>query len=150
LQRIASTLLPLGIAGEELSDIASGWSEVASVQPGEEAAALAEHGRLRGARLFKLAAKLLDAGPSPDGLASGGSGWALVDLAARDQPALTAEALARARIDLASNSKWPRPLRPLGMLAMLARSDAERGLARRLQGSPRRMARMVTHYLTGR
>ena len=43
----------------------------------------------------------------------------------------------------------PKPLRPLGMLAVLARRDAGRGLPLERPGSPARVLRAVRHRLTG-
>ena len=64
------------------------------------------------------------------------------------------QAEARAALAAASrhveHSQWPRPLRPLGMLAALARRDLARGPDRRERpGAPARMIRMLRHRLTG-
>ena len=70
-----------------------------------------------------------------------GEGWALADLARHsgdDEEGRAALAAARDR--LAGDQSWPSALRPLGMLAMLARRDVERGPGLfEPQGSPGRM-----------
>ena len=102
----------------------------------------------RGGLLFGFTARLLGEPGVP--VAQAGALWALADLARRSaRPADAGAALeaAAARLD---RRRWPRPLRPLGMLAVLARRDVERGAARREeQGAPARMLRMLRHRLTG-
>lgn len=128
LQAAAAELLPCGIRGVELAELADAWAEI------EEA-----DGAGRGAILFALSARLLG-GEADEKVRSAGEGWARVDLARRRGES-SAEWLVPSGV-------WPRRLRPLGMLAVLARADARRGFGR--PGSPRRMARMLGHWLTGR
>ncbi len=148
LQAVADHLLPAGISGAELAELEAGWSVLLTPEPlgpGE----LDAHATARGGHLFRLSARLLGQGDS--GVESAGEAWALLDLARHSthegdvQAAVTA---ARAR---ELPRLWPRPLRPLGMLAVLAREDARRGPgAWQRPGSPARMLRMLRHRLTGR
>lgn len=146
LQDVAAHLLPRGVAGAELGEIAMGWS--ALLDDGEES--LADHARDRGGRLFAIAARLLTGSESAEA-AVGGEAWALIDVVPvlRPDHAALALALARERSAEVAAYRWPAALRPLGMLAMLARRDATAGTARR-QGSPQRIARMLRHRFTGR
>ncbi len=150
LRAVAHTLLPCGLSGAAIGGVADGWAALLA-SPLDEAA-LGDHAADRGARLFGLAGTLLGA-PSPL-LAPAGAGWALVDLAFNvSDPAVAARALALARLRLEpiASVRWPARLRSLGALAVLAADDAARGPGmRRRQGSPRRVARMVRHRLTGR
>ena len=149
LRAIAGQLLPCGLAGQVLAGLEHGWSALLDGEIDE--AALDRHAVERGGRLFALAARLL--GGDRAGLAArAGEGWALVDLARHlpDRDA-AARALAAASARFApGDARWPVALRPLGMLARLARRDARRP-ADRLprQGSPRRLAALLGHRLTG-
>ena len=147
LEAVARDLLPAGVTGAELAGLEQGWAMLLSpetLSTGDLSAYAAE----RGGRLFALSARLL-VGDLAD-VAAAGEAWALVDLARRSgqQPE------ARAALDLAAGravpGSWPARLRPLGMLAALARRDAQRGLPLEAQGSPARMLRMLRHRLTGR
>ena len=121
LQALARHVLPAGIGGAELAAMEEGWTLLLAPDPlGPEA--LHHYAETRGGRLFALSARLLGA----------------------DAPGIEA---AGAR---PSEARWPVPLRPLGMLAALARRDAARGLPLEAQGSPARMLRMLRHRLTGR
>lgn len=145
LQALAAHVLP-AVSGAELAGMEEGWAALLS----DEAltrADLEEHAAARGGRLFHYSARLLGDPEFP--AAPGGGLWALADLARHSSD----EAEARAAIALAldqASPRWPRALRPLGMLAALARRDVERyeGTWER-QGSPARMLRMIRHRLTG-
>ncbi|MFS0736270.1 squalene/phytoene synthase family protein [Sphingomonas sp. 1P06PA] len=146
LAEVAATVLVRGIAGSALADLADGWVPLLASPVDDEALAL--HAVERGGRLFALAQTLLgiDDDPAVD---RAGEGWALVDLARRsDDPALASRALAMARQRLAGKRRWRPAERPLGMLAVLAARDAQRGVSR--QGSPGRLARMLWMRLRGR
>ena len=146
LESVARFLLPAGLSGAGLAGMEAGWSVLADPGP-LSANDLDVHARKRGGLLFDFAARLLGAATSD--IAAGGETWALVDLARRSSnPAEAAAALAAARAR-PMPARWPAPLRPLGMLAFLARRDAERGTVER-QGSPQRVLRMLGHRLTGR
>jgi phytoene synthase len=147
LQAIARHILPTGLSGAALAAMEEGW---AILLPKEKllAAGLAAFAALRGGLLFRHSAFLLGA-PEPR-VERAGEMWALTDLArhsADPGDARAALSAARERID---RWRWPRRLRPLGMLAALAGRDAagEAGRFER-QGSPARMARMIRHQLTG-
>ena len=147
LQDVARVLVPAGLAGAELAEMEEGWAALL-VPEAPAADELDLYARARGGRLFALAARLL--GGSEDFAAGGGEVWALADLARHsgaDEEAKSALAAAAKR---SLPQSWPKPLRPLGMLAALARHDAGRGLPLDQPGSPARMVRMLRHRLTGR
>ncbi len=147
LEAVAAHLIPAGIGGAELAAMEEGWTALLPAEP-LRSEDLQLHAEARGGRLFALSARLL--GGEVPGLTEAGGAWALVDLArrsGRDEEARAALDAARGRPAIA---RWPAPLRPLGMLAALARRDAERGLPLELQGSPTRMLRMLGHRFTGR
>jgi len=149
LQAVAAYLLPRGVSGAALSGLEDGWLPLLGDL---DARGLTDHGRERGGRLFHAAASLLGAEASED-LVREGEGWALTDLAFHLSDRALAEralVLARARWDAAPRHRWPRPLRPLGILTALARADASAGFDRpRRQGSPARILRVLWHGLTG-
>lgn len=147
LQAVAAHLLPAGLSGAELAAMEPGWSVLLS-QERLTAPDLETYAQARGGLLFRHSAILLGGGH--EAVAGAGEAWALVDLARHSGDAEDkAAALAAARLH-ARSGRWPARLRPLGMLAALARRDAE---ARRpqweVQGAPGRMLRMLRHRLTG-
>ena len=148
LQGAARHLLPAGLGGAELAAMEEGWA----VLPGPEPLTPDEldlYARSRGGLLFRYSAQLL--GSSPAEVEASGEAWALVDLARRSGEPREAEAAAAAARAREAKRSWPAPLRPLGMLALLARRDAERGPGRwERPGAPRRMLRMMRHRITGR
>lgn len=152
LLAISEHLIPAGIASEELGRLADGWEHLLGLeplQPTEIQAYAAE----RGGRLFALSAALLDPGDRA-AVTNAGEAWALLDLARHSSDAAEiALALDAGRSRLASlqGHRWPVPLRPLGMLSVLAQRDADKGLSPfEVQGAPGRMMRMIRHRLTGR
>jgi phytoene synthase len=147
LDAVARHLLPAGVSGADLAAMEEGWAVLLSAGPlsSEELDLYAE---LRGGRLFEYSARLLDPEARPP--AAAGQCWALADLARRSGNPTEAKAALRAARDLGWSERWPPLLRPLGMLATLARRDARRGLPLEGQGSPARMLRMLGHRLTGR
>jgi 15-cis-phytoene synthase len=148
LQALARHVLPTGVTGTELGAMEEGWAHLASADPLGEAGLLG-YAAGRGGRLFRLSARLLG-GEGGEEVGRAGEGWALVDLARRSAGSAEADAaLAAARARLGAG-RWPRRLRPLGMLAALARRDAEPGRPRwEAPGSPGRMLRLLRHRLTG-
>jgi 15-cis-phytoene synthase len=146
LEGVARHLLPAGIAGAELAAMEAGWEAIAD--PGRlPREALDSYAEARGATLFRLCARLL--GGADFDLAAAGELWALADLARRSaDPADRAAALDSARGRHGPKS-WPKRLRPLGMLAVLADRDLKRA-SPESQGAPGRMLRMLRHRLTGR
>jgi 15-cis-phytoene synthase len=139
-----------GLPPAELAAMVEGWAVLLD-DPEASGETMAAHARERGGRLFDLAGKAI--GEADPRLAAAGEGWALVDRARHaDTPAKAAAWLAAAREPLATTvGRWPRPLRPLGMLAALAREDVARGAERlRPPGSRGRLLRILAHQLTGR
>jgi 15-cis-phytoene synthase len=148
LQALAAHVLPAGVAGAELAEMETGWSLLLDPDP-MTAETLSDYARARGGRLFALSARLL--GGDPGMAARGGERWALVDLARHSANRLDAEAAIDATREIVVIGRWPVPLRPLGMLAILAARDAEQDLgAMEEPGAPVRMLRMLRHRITGR
>ena len=146
LEGVARHLPSAGLAGAELAELVEGWEAI--VEPGrlpdEE---LDRYASARGARLFRLSARML--GTDLKGLDLAGERWALTDLARHSgDPADRAAALGAARAR-SNPSRWPKSLRPLGMLAVLADRDLKRN-SLEPPGAPGRMLRMLSHRLTGR
>ncbi|WP_076068482.1 squalene/phytoene synthase family protein [Sphingomonas montana] len=146
LQDVAAQLLP-HVRGAELAALAEGWGAIVEGDPDM----LDEYGRGRGGVLFGLAARVL--GGDVGGAAAMGAGWALVDLGwGQRDAAFRAAALDAAERALAEwDGRTPRGLRPLGMLAVLARRDVAAGPdADRRVGSAGRIAMMLRHRMFGR
>jgi phytoene synthase len=146
LQALAAHVVSAGVTGAELATMEEGWDAI--VAPGALAAEdLATYGRMRGGVLFRLSARLLGNEDFP--VEATGARWALVDLARHSSAAAevdAARALARKK---RTDVTWPKRLRPLGMLAVLASRDLEHVSLER-HGSPKRMIRMLLHRMTGR
>jgi phytoene synthase len=149
LLALQAHVLPRGIDGAAMAAMEEGWAALLSdAAPG--GVALGDHAKARGGLLFRYSARLL--GGAGEEAERAGEIWALVDLARRSADAAEAEAaLAAARDRAAPAARWPRPLRPLGMLAALAARDLDPQRARwEAQGAPGRMFRMLRMRLTGR
>jgi len=146
LQAVAGAVLPLGVTGTELSAMEEGWAALLSEAP-LTPDDLGTYAAARGATLFGLSARLLG---GPEGqVGTAGEAWALADLARHSNEADADAALARLRT-LPLPPRLPGRVRPLGMLAALARRDAEPNRPRwEQQGSPGRMGRMLRYRLTG-
>jgi phytoene synthase len=149
LQAAAQWLLPAGITGAELSAMEAGWAVLLSPDP-LGAADLDLYASARGGLLFRYTARLLG-DPSPNSaVETGGGAWALIDLARHSTDSADGEAAILAARAVPP-SRGPARLRPLGMLAALARRDAEPERPHwEAQGSPGRMLRMLSHRLTGK
>jgi phytoene synthase len=148
LHAIAEHLLPAGISGTMLAEMEAGWAALVE-EPKLGPQTRAEYAAARGGPLFRHSAFLL--GHPEARVERAGEGWALVDLARHSSNPLEGEAALAAAGSLLEAWRWPAPLRPLGMLAALARRDAERGSGQwENQGSPARMARMMWHSFSGR
>jgi phytoene synthase len=148
LKGVAGHVLTAGISGAELSEMEAGWAVLLSPDPlGPDDLDL--YAAARGGLLFRHTARLLGEPRLAPAVEAGGRVWALVDLARHSADEADCEAaLASARAALPG--RWPSRLRPLGMLAALARRDCEPGRARwEPQGAPGRMLRMLRHRLTG-
>jgi phytoene synthase len=151
LQAVGRDLVSPGLLrGAELAAMEEGWSCLLTPEP-LTAAEMDAYAAGRGGLLFGHSARLLKAEASAE-LVQAGEAWALVDLARRSSSAPEREAaLQAARARSWPQMRWPSKLRPLGMLAVLARRDAEaRAGGLEKQGSPSRMLRMVRHRLSGR
>jgi len=145
LEALARDVLPWGITGNDLAAMVDGW-EVLLEAPGLDEAALARHAAGRGEVLFALAARLL--GATDERVGRIGEGWALADLSANvSDPAAAARAalLGRRRLSVGAGA-WPRALRSLAAMGLLAGSDLDGGVA----GSPGRVARLLAMRLAGR
>lgn len=151
LQAVASAVLTHGVSGRELSAMVEGWETL--LQPDILGPAeLETYAAGRGGLLFRHSSVLLGATAGGEVLRAGES-WALTDLArhsGNEPDAAAALSAARQRVGL-QPVRWPSRLRPLGMLAVLARRDQERAPGEWEQpGAPPRMLRMLRHRLTGR
>jgi phytoene synthase len=142
LQALATHVLPR-VSGAELAAMEEGWL-LLLCEGALTGAELATYADRRGGLLFAYSARLL--GDTAFPVARAGALWALADLARhsrRDEQTKT--------FPPESQVKWPHRLRPLGMLAVLARRDLERvGLTAEKQGRPVRILRMMRHRLTGK
>ncbi|MFN3725337.1 MAG: squalene/phytoene synthase family protein [Allosphingosinicella sp.] len=147
LESLAREVLPRGVTGVELGDMEPGWAMLPGDQPITRDD-LETYAKTRGGLLFSYTARLL--GSRRDDIAPAGEAWALVDLARHSSEASDVEAALNAARERHLPRRWPKTLRPLGMLAALAERDLKRGPARWEEpGSPPRTARMLRHRITG-
>jgi phytoene synthase len=151
LSAIARDVLPHGISGADLVPLVHGW-EVLLEAEGLDDDALERFAEGRGT-LFQLAGRALGTAPG-DPLTDAGRGWALADLAANLGDAAEA-AVARAKagplLRAAAGVRWSARARALGAMTHLARRDLCLAPGQPPPiGSPRRVARLLWHRLTGR
>lgn len=131
-----------------LQKIVEGWEALLEEPLSEEAILL--HAEARGGTLFALAADACGMAAS-SAVETAGRAWALADVARH----LSDAALARRALALAAEAlveaprRWPPQARSIGMLARLARLDAEGGPLQP-PASRGRVAAMLWHRLTGR
>jgi phytoene synthase len=148
LQGLATDALPAGVSGADLAAMVEGWEVL--LEPDLDATALKRFAEERGGRLFQLLATIVAPGEGDRrGATMAGEGWALADLVPRltDQLASAeARTLAEQRFDAAFSMRWPRRLRPLGTLALVAR--AALATPDRLP-RPALAFRLIRHRLTG-
>jgi phytoene synthase len=147
LEGLAAQLLPAGISGASLSEVEDGWAALLGDEPiaGGE---LDRYAAKRGGLMFRFGGQLL--GETNSTIEAAGEVWALVDLARHSSEPSDVEAALEAARSRALPRRWPKPLRPLGMLAVLAARDLVRGASQWEQpGTPPRTARMLRHRLTG-
>ncbi|WP_380779389.1 squalene/phytoene synthase family protein [Sphingomonas sp. R86520] len=146
LQALHADVLTRGVSGASLAAMVDGWEALLDPAPG--GAAIEQFLTDRGGRLFQIAGQLL--GVDDQRLSSAGAGWALAELA-RSLGDAAGRTMARERgmvfLDLALAGRWPVQGRPLGALALSARFDLRETTPR--SGSPKRVARMALHRLTG-
>jgi len=141
LQALAAHVLPV-VSGAELAAMEEGWLILLSDEA-LGADELARYAALRGGLLFDYGARLLGGADFP--VAQAGEAWALADLARHSRRVEEIKSPASP-----PKMKWPKKLRSLGMLAMLARRDLEHlGQEAERPGSPARMLRMIRHRLSG-
>jgi phytoene synthase len=139
-------VLPSGVSGAMLAKLTDGWE--ALLQPDIDTAAIERFGRDRGQRLFELAAIILSITDTRIGLA--GEGWALADLAQKLSVPSGQDLAKVAAVDAlgrALHGRWPSVARALGALALSARFDMMSEPSP--PGSPKRVARLALHRLTG-
>lgn len=120
LKAVQADALPTGVGGADLASLVDGWEALIAADTLDDDALL-RHADSRGAHLFALAGRMRGA-RSPL-LAPAGRGWALGDLAAHLTQQVVAEramTLAREQWTQAFSKRWGRPLRPIGMLSLLA------------------------------
>ena len=139
LAALHATVLPAGVTGEELTRIVDGWEALV-------AGDVAAFGRERGRALFAAAARVLGAGDP--WLEEAGEGWALAELATTSPDAALARQAHESAAALLTmrRPRVSREGRALAALALGARFDLEG----RAEGSPARVARLLTLRLTGR
>ena len=146
LQAVTTMLISQGIPGASLARIAEGWLALTEDDSTGQAA-IDEHAAERGGTLFAIAGRLC--GVDDDRLDLAGAGWALADRAGHaDDPAVAARLGEAARLRFArlGTSRWPRRLRVLGTLVVLARHDLER---KNRRSRPARLWRALRHRITG-
>lgn len=147
LRAIAAHVLPAGVGGAEIAEMVEGWSVLLDEET-LDAGALRTYAERRGGLLFRHSARLL--GGAHDA-AQAGMRWALVDLARHSTKAGEKAAALDAAARIAPEPAWPRSLRPLAMLSLLGRRDAERHpLPLEEQGAPARLLRLLKYRLVGR
>jgi phytoene synthase len=142
LQALAANVLPT-VRGAELAEMEEAWLILLADGPlGAED--LADYAARRGGLLFRYSARLL--GDSAFAVDHAGALWALADLARHSRRAGEVK-----NSPSESQVKWPAKLRPLGMLAMLAKRDLEKiGGKTEKAGSPARLVRMIRHRISGK
>ena len=126
--------------GAMLAGMVEGWE--ALLDEPLDSAAMERFAAARGGGLFRAAAAVL--GRDDPRLEDAGEGWALADLARHlgdANKAALARALAAPRLAGALRRRWPRRLRALGALVLLAKEGAP--------GSPGRVARLLWHRISG-
>ncbi len=151
LQALAADVLPCGVSGVELAGLVEGWEALADGDPADGTVRDA-HAAGRGGVLFAQAARIVGEGDFA-AVDTAGRGWALADLAQRvgdPAAALSARQDAMATLAMATAARWPRPLRGLGALAHIAAMDVAGDPARPAIATPRRVARLAWHRMTGR
>jgi phytoene synthase len=146
LQALAEQVFPFGVRGRDLAAMEEGWTVLLAEEPLEDEA-LRTYAERRGGVLFRLSARLLG---GPEEVGPAGARWALVDLARHSARPEEAEAALAADSGNEPEPVWPKQLRPLAMLSLLARRDLERARPFEQPGSPARMLRLLGYRLTGR
>jgi 15-cis-phytoene synthase len=137
LQALGTAVLPI-VTGAELARMIEGWEELLEPHTLSDDA-LHRYADVRGATLFRLAARVLGAA---DEIEDAGRGRALADLAAHSREPERPLALAAPLLARATGRWWSRAGRPLGAMAHLA--------AMPHASPPARAVRALWHRMTGR
>jgi 15-cis-phytoene synthase len=143
LQALAQHVVRGDITGRRLARLTLGWEWL--LETPLDLTALRMHAALRG-ELFGLIADLCGERDDPPANRVG-RGWSYADLAGNlgdERLAAAARELAQARLVFARSHRWPRALRAIGAMALIARAD--------LTGTrgARTVGRLAWHRLTGR
>lgn len=138
LQAVAAELLPRGVTGTELAGLEDGWATLLDEQPDMERVGT------RGARLFALAGRLLDA--SAPLLDPAGRLFAYGEAARKG---LAPSSWPMEEMHMLSRHRFPRRLRPLTALARLAARDVKQAPAVEAEATPGRAAALLSHRLFG-
>ncbi len=153
LQGLAGYVLPRGVRGDALADMIDGW-ELLLDGPALEDATLSRFATIRGGGLFRALAGVLVDGRPDDVVASilsaAGECWALDDLGTRLSDATAARRAARLadeRYEAAFDVRWPRALRPLGVLTIVGRA---RRTGNPAPGGPALALRLIRFRITGK
>jgi phytoene synthase len=138
LEAAARELLPRGISGKQLAALEDGWASLVEEVPDFMRVAR------RGQRLFTILARLLKA--SSVDLDADGRLFAGVDAARRGY-----WTLATAKEEKAAPRAYPRAVRPITALAVLAARDVKRGGPPfEVEATPGRAFALLFHRWTGR
>ena len=139
LRTAAAELLPRGIRGADLAELTDGWAAWLDEEPdvGQISAG--------GARLFAIAERLL--GMTDVLTASAGRLYGHVSATKRG---LTVIHWPVDELEQLSKHRFPKRLRPLTALAVLAARDARHGPPLEPEATPGRSWALMRHRLTGR
>jgi|KBSSwiStaDraftv2_1062776.scaffolds.fasta_scaffold70921_2 phytoene synthase len=149
LQAVARELVPRGVSGRELAALESGWLRL--FDPFPWSVQTSEAIWFRGNLLFGLAARIV--GRAEERIQGAGGLWALVDAARHcSDPGSRSVLLDQGRAFARGlrGVRFPGPLRPLSMLAVLAMRDCRKGEPFEREGTPGRAAAMLRHRFSGR
>ena len=142
LRELHAVLPGSGVTGRALAAMIDGWEVLIGAEPDTDA--LVSYAEARGGGLFTAATKILGRDHPP--AREAGKGWALAELTAAG-PFCNASCrdLARAALAAGFAQRWPKTVRPLGVMALLARFDLDH------RAEPLRyFARLFRFRLTGR
>ena len=138
LQGAATELLPRGISGAMLSRLEDGWATLLDEQSDTE-----RIGK-RGARLFAIGARLLEA--SDQRLDPAGRLYVYAQVIRMHQVLMP---IAHEELQALTGYRFPRSLRPLTAFARLAARDLKRAPAVEPEATPGRAAALLAHRLFG-
>ncbi|MBZ6381326.1 squalene/phytoene synthase family protein [Sphingomonas sanguinis] len=147
LQRLAASVLPVGVRGADLAPMIEGWEALLDDGEALDDERIARHADMRGGVLFVSVGRLL----GQSGIEPLGAAWARADLAKHVSDEATRTRIGAAvlsDLDAILASKSSKPVRGLSGLAILARESLR--YPDRLPGHPMRAARLAWHGLMGR